>query len=59
MRLTAGVYPSSNCRWIQKQTLIAVKTASHPSFARIIRREARILKELKHQLIVELRDDTV
>jgi serine/threonine protein kinase len=39
-----------------KPNLIAVKTALHPDFAERIRREIAILKELKHPLIVELRD---
>jgi serine/threonine protein kinase len=44
-----------------KSRLTAVKTSLNPDFAELIRREAVILKTLKHPLIVELleiRSDT-
>jgi serine/threonine protein kinase len=37
----------------------ALKTSLNPEFAKLIRREADILKTLKHPLIVEIRGDSV
>jgi serine/threonine protein kinase len=41
-----------------ESNLIAVKTSKNPGWAELIRREADILKSLKHPLVVELRVHT-